>query len=1347
MKKIFLILVVQLFIITIGKSADLVNFTLENQVSTGGTVYYADLFAEVISGETWVIGPTTIVISFNTSGLQEISDQDPVELTNINLDLSNNFYIVTQSYYDDGKIAVNICNTTNATQKTNKFRIGTIKWNIINGSLFDNLAFDSQNSIVYNTTTYPTFSKLNFNCGQNTCYNFTNPVSNRIIPELSTPILTAPTDLTTDIILPSELQWNSVIGATSYIVRIGTDELFLNPVVTYETTDPEYSIDLVNLDENMHYFWKVRAKDADEMSYWSDIWEFSTISFPAPTLITPSNNSTSISMTPSLDWSDVNYADSYELRYSEDQTFATYQSQTIVASNYSFSTYLKPLTKYYWRVAAKRNGTYSAWSSDWNFTTKNIGTPTLSLPTNSATNQSFTPVLTWSSVTEAESYEILLSESSSFSSFDTYNSNSSSYTIGSNLKSSCTYYWKVAAKRNGYYGSWSTAFSFTTKQIGTPTLTFPIDGENGTHPITFLWTSVTDATAYQIQVASDIAFNNIFVNITPTSNSYTQSTQLFTPKQTYYWRVKAKSNSSDNAGIWSTIEDFVAKSPLDEPILTSPANASTSISLTPTCSWQSVSNATSYVIDIATDDNFSNIVLNNEVTSTSYTLTSSLNYQTKYYWRVKAKNSLYESLWSEVFNFNTIIQYTIVQPLNNSTGTPRKSYQFDWNSVSSASKYQIQIATDVNFSNISFDVEETLSRYNITYLNKNTQYFWRIRAYINSIWQNWSDTYQTTTENWTGPTLTSPTNNATNQNTSLTLQWQSSSEETNGYDYQVSKSSDFSSFVTSGVNYDALSKAISSLDRATKYYWRVRTNNNYEASDWTTYQFTTKPYDVPDPWDDYIVTSRTATISIPIAINPTINGRAILNGDAIGLFFTDGATKKCAGYGVWNGSNLTITVYGDVTGTPEKEGYAANENFIFKLFDAQNNSEKDAVATYASGNNYFLHLGTSTLASLKTNSETLSINFKSGWNLVSSYLVPLEDSIATMFSPLSNFFIAKNGKGNLYYPALSIDQLKNWDYKIGYVCYFTGYDTLDIEGVSPSDREIALSTGWNMIAHLSSQNLNIADVMGTISAQHFITKNGKGDLYYPALSINQIGTMKKGEGYQTYLTSAANLDFSSFAAKEIPVKLTEKPTFLIRETSPFNMNLLLETNLPDGFEIGAYNSLDMLMGSGCISSGKAMITIFGDNEFSSIIDGCRNNELINFKYLDINSHQLVNISVNDVSSLLDNIEFNEVRYMENGLLKAKITELLPNTQTNITISPNPASNSSVLTIYNPTETYCSIFIYDINGNKISDIANNIQTSKGIIKYDIDISNYPSGVYSIVIQTNENRFVKKLVIVK
>ncbi|MBX3006958.1 MAG: hypothetical protein KF816_02920 [Melioribacteraceae bacterium] len=130
----------------------------------------------------------------------------------------------------------------------------------------------------------------------------------------------------------------------------------------------------------------------------------------------------------------------------------------------------------------------------------------------------------------------------------------------------------------------------------------------------------------------------------------------------------------------------------------------------------------------------------------------------------------------------------------------------------------------------------------ITGLSANTTY--TVRAYATnnagtSYGRKVSFTTTATITAPSAPTLTSPTNGATNQSTDPTLSWGASSGATN-YTLQVSINSLFSSYVHNQNVGNNTSQQLSGLSNNTTYYWRVNTSNSVGTSIWSSiWSFTT----------------------------------------------------------------------------------------------------------------------------------------------------------------------------------------------------------------------------------------------------------------------------------------------------------------------------------------------------------------------------------------------------------------------------------------------------------------------------------------------------------------------------
>ncbi len=108
-------------------------------------------------------------------------------------------------------------------------------------------------------------------------------------------------------------------------------------------------------------------------------------------------------------------------------------------------------------------------------------------------------------------------------------------------------------------------------------------------------------------------------------------------------------------GVHNVTETFtlVVNALAAAPALVAPANAATNVNVKPNLDWNTVAGATSYFIQVATDADFNNIVFFNSTSLSAYTLTTPLNVNTTYYWRVFAFNSCGQGVEPVAFSFTT----------------------------------------------------------------------------------------------------------------------------------------------------------------------------------------------------------------------------------------------------------------------------------------------------------------------------------------------------------------------------------------------------------------------------------------------------------------------------------------------------------------------------------------------------------------------------------------------------------------------------------------------------------------------------------------------------------------------
>ncbi|KQR93412.1 hypothetical protein ASG01_09505 [Chryseobacterium sp. Leaf180] len=176
------------------------------------------------------------------------------------------------------------------------------------------------------------------------------------------------------------------------------------------------------------------------------------------------------------------------------------------------------------------------------------------------------------------------------------------------------------------------------------------------------------------------------------------------------------------------------------PVVSTPAAAATGVSVVPTISWAASNFASSYKISVGTTAGGTNILNMQDVgIATSYTLNSSLNFNTQYYYTVYASNAAGVSSGCSERTFTTSATLTcpsVSAPTAAQANMPLRT-TFTWGAVSGAQGYRLSIGTSAGSVNIlnNFDVGN-ITTYTLTaaqQLNPSTTYYYTITAYNGTV--------------------------------------------------------------------------------------------------------------------------------------------------------------------------------------------------------------------------------------------------------------------------------------------------------------------------------------------------------------------------------------------------------------------------------------------------------------------------------------------------------------------------------------------------------------------------------------------------------------------------------------
>ncbi len=517
-----------------------------------------------------------------------------------------------------------------------------------------------------------------------------------------------------------------------------------------------------------------------------------------------------------------------------------------------------------------------------NFVTTS-STSVLVSPSNSALTTDYTPALTWKQVSMSsgsifDHYQLQLGSDSGFGTtlYDQSINNIAmpSFTPSSDLTPNSLYYWRVRVYNTvGNYSNWSAVWSFRTA-LTSPIVVTPTAGH---HEITLLpsfdWEDVSGATSYTIQISKSPAFvsskkkklNTIIHSATTVASEYTPVANL-PVGSLLYWRVVA--NGPNGPSEWSEVRSFTTANPPGAPVLTFPGNNALLSDYAPALTWSQAivplgTTFDHYQLQLDGDASFASPLVDTSIsslTNAQYQVTPALPDNATFYWRVYAFNTQGESNLSLTYSFRTALTQPIVVAPTDGHHEITLLPSFDWEDVSGATSYTIQIANNPNFASSKKKKKKSkltvLSATTIsseytpaTNLAVNTLYYWRVAANNTTNGPSlWSEVRSFTTANPPSASiLTYPGDNALITDYAPLLTWKAAVVPTgttfDHYQLQLDDDPDFTSplvdtSIPSSTNTQhQVSPALP--DNAT-FHWRVYVFNTQGESNLSlTYSFHT----------------------------------------------------------------------------------------------------------------------------------------------------------------------------------------------------------------------------------------------------------------------------------------------------------------------------------------------------------------------------------------------------------------------------------------------------------------------------------------------------------------------------
>jgi len=370
-----------------------------------------------------------------------------------------------------------------------------------------------------------------------------------------------------------------------------------------------------------------------------------------------------------------------------------------------------------------------------------------------------------------------------------------------------------------------------------------------------------------------------------------------------------------------------------------------------------------------------------------------------------------------------------------------------------------------------------------------------------------------------------------------------------------------------------------------------------------------------------------------------------------------------------------------------------------------------------------------------------------GWSGISSYLLPVEANIETIFQSVTDELIIVQDMEGAYWPAVGMNTIGNWNAHDGYKIKMSESVNFDFPGYDMVNHTLPVDAGWNLIPVICNENVTCDELFGTMGDELLVVKEVAGtELYWPGEEITTLEYLTSGKSYLVKMNEPGYLIFpqpvilrNNTAARKVLTTsyynytMTGNSHIIVLPTSAFS------GNIEPGDEIGAFTGDGICAGGAIIAdiSQNIPVFVFGNDSTSSIINGFANNETIYFEMIRPSTGQPFAFEVQQYDPSFP----NQGEYENEGLSKIVDVGIYPigiseSYIPSIQLSPNPAKDK--VTISGIEKWPVNITVLDAKGQAVI-------SGMSIKSPDLDVSFLKDGLYFIQFSGDDFTTVKKLII--
>ncbi len=1116
--------------------------------------------------------------------------------------------------------------------------------------------------------------------------DYSNYLNDCSVKAPNTPILEYPHHYATDMPTNLKCTWFDVQSADLFHFQIATDSLFKN-VVSYKDNLVDTFAIARNLKNGKKYFWRARSVNMAGNSEWSEFYAFKTFDTTKPeppVIIYPKNNGENISTRVEVSWTEIENADNYVLQWSANSNFS--EAITDTSQSNALNINLKYDSEYYIRVKAGNQRGWSAWSLENQFTTA-------PLFSKQKVNINVSGDIKQSVVCNLDNNELKDLALRTVDKLYLYINTGNNYTkiFETNI-----------ADVDFDYADYDNDNDLDFVAVSNDKNVIIIENKDAAFSI-FGQTLGSDIESvffydYDQNLVKDIV--TFSSGLTMEINIYENILTGFVPKSNIVSIgnfTQIRKDDFDNDGK----QDFLLVSNASGKIVEIHDN-----SITEKQSFSFLAPPSKlFIRDIDADGLKDIITLEYDGgIACIYDYSLSNNYIRMSLHKEIGINNIELVDLSNNGYLDFVISYddsvSIKEYVNNAF--------FDY--------YNIGLTEDYNL--VSYC---SLDKYNNDLLVKEANAYY---TYINNT--------DVQNANPLPPTQLS----FSIKDNSINLSWNKGSDAESfslAYSIEVYNSDQIEEnrSVLFDIPFSKSRKIQLNNIKSGRYKWRVRTHDNtflYSALSEES-EFITPDLILPPPasWNYEKQTGEHSIIVLdPSHFKDSVN---MHSGMYIGVFYINDTSLSCAGYAEYTPSHSTaIPIWGDNYITSMvKEGFNQKEFIRYKLWDGIKAVESYIQVDFEVMKNQFLP---DKVFKAEIAKDPLHLEIKQSKNTVKYISSNLElcDPFNQDYGVKLYDVNSKSLSANQYVSPLS-------------AFYSISDKDLDIQmlgyKIDPMEYKIQIKKGWNLLPYLKSDTSNLKAAFEYYSDKIICIKDDRGNAYIPQFNIETLDFLIPGNAYLVYSFEDFDFYYNDVIDNEYTIEETIESIYSndFEFTGNTMSVILICEDAPDGSSV-ALKSDNKTFGNAVFYAGKAYVNVWGDNLFTTEIDGLQDMDDLSIELYDSVKEKTQKIIISSILDIIDSEnQPTVIQYKQNTLLAVNLTYDDTSVEDKI--------DKSYLIENNKVESK-----YNISAYSLYDYAGNLILKENEYnRNSIDVKDINTGYYILRFEILGNTFTEKLIINK